>query len=672
MLQLHLHQYFCNAHNDGHDDPGALDRKVQDAIYNGVVVGPTEKNYTHWQKDNRAPNGAEVYLIYNWFNITNPAAVMNGAAPKVVKLGPYVFQKFVTEGQVQYFDGFTKRASRKFGELRFIPSRSQGKLSDMVYIDNLFAAWLWPHCNGDLQDDDATKKIFKVVDICLWIAQNGIFYKGTIGELMYGTKMNGFAFRYNNGHTVCPSNVPTCREDWVATQYDPHSGDCSAPKKCGGQWSNNWAAKKMKEMVTLTGYGNEGCRRPLENQGCFTQKKCDRPFDREDEDHSTICTAKQQVAKTAMNIGSTSDAKFSFIPHKTPPPLAGFDYNSFDATKMEQWFTNVYQWYDETPYDTSDDKDVEKTFAQDEGKPCKWDGSTNGDTGCPHFEKVHGFHELGQGLFYPPRQAKEDFTVFDNIFFRRPMPLKFQAVEDVHAADCVKYKPADSFYTADGANKKYGADSSAKFHEYPGAASFPMRRQELGIPVVWTLPHWHRGGDISDKWNQAISLRKSNKFDDMTFWYEPLTGAPFDTNFHVQWNMVWPEKPNGCKIINATSGETRYDFKNLDLSAHGLGTVDLSQMGKWMSTVDARCQGNTGCDSMHPSWSMRISIELTPHLAAKIRNLVFGLKKLTGLQSMLSQLMIFGVCLIIANFGCMTWKYFGPEDDKSSALQAAA
>lgn len=687
--------------------PGALNRKVQNAIYEGTVTKPAEKNYTHWQKDNRAehgPFGAEVYLKYYWFNITNPSAVMNGAAPVAVKLGPYVFRKFVTEGQVQYFDSddgaLRWRASRKLGELKFEKTRSVGSLDDVIYTPDTIKAWYWPQCTGTIMDDSTAKKAMWDGDIkhlCMNIAEEGIFWKGSVGELIYGTRMGslggykstggvssgkpGIPFRYNNGHTVCPSTVETCRDSFMVGQYNPNSGDCSEPKKCGGQFSNNWSAKRMREPVTMTGYENEGCRRPLENQGCFTQKACEDPWDPEDEDHSTICDRGKFVAITRPNTGTNSDdARFDFLNHKRWPPLdyethTGFDYTKWDSAKRKKFFNNVIQWYDDTPYDTSDDLAVETSFAQDGGHPCKWDGSTNGKTGCPNFNKggYGQFNQIAQGMLYPPRQRKADYTVYEAIYTFRPMDLKFKGVETIHETSVHKYKPDPAFFAADGANKKYGMDSSGNFAQFPGPASFPVGRQHMGVPMIWTLPHWHRGGDIADRWNEAIGARKSReKADDWAFWYEPITGAPIDMNFGIQMNLPWAQH-GGCLIKNATDQTTRFDFSNLDLSAHGLGTVDLTKMGNWMSAVDTgRCTGSSGCHSMYPVWQMKLQIEFPTHVASKIRNLVFGLKKLAGLQSNLGQLMIFGVCLIIGTFGCNVWVVYGPEEDKSSAMKAAA
>lgn len=644
--------------------PAALDNKLQAAIYQNGIAAKAEKDYTGVTVSNRKHNLAGVFLKYHYFNITNPVGVMNGDAPKIVKLGPYTFQKYVVERDIRYFGGPSKkkiRGSRKIGELEFMQGFSCGtcRLSDKIVSgQNLLAMW-WNgrNCKGDKAATGKGDGDAEAFTHCWRIAKYGLFEPHSIEQLIWGYKDFGaFVLRGNNGHNICPGHLKTCQDAAVLKQYN-----------LKGQYGSFPDGKRIKENIELSGYNDEGCMLPLEYKR-----------------HGKICTKGMSLGRASKNwrIGQVNwppqvdvdmegkkGPAFDYEMYKREVQKGNCplwkDKNQICTDSYEDWWksttTDTWQWYDDTPFDTSDDKALDKGFKMDDAtKPCKWDTSTNNMPGCPHMAHTHQFG-LGHGLWHPGRMDNKDnpnLPTWSGVHARN-MELKFMRNNLHHGIKGKQYKLAEKHYKGSHENAKYGMPASgAAYEDFPGTGSFPVAKL-FGIPLIWSRPHMLGGGAEAQKWNKEYGLRLPNaNTDEWSITYEPVTGLPVTGQLQYQLNTMY--LPSNMKIHSGNmSTPVEYDYANLTLaSGYFAGeTIDLSKIGAYRNC--GGWGGMTGCPIFLPHYTMKIEINFSPTVLEKIKKLVNALKGIGTLKTLMRFWMYGGITGIVCVASCLAYHYFG-------------
>lgn len=611
--------------------PVSLDNKIQKGLYEKSIKNPAEANWTHFKKDNRDPNGVGFILTYYFFNLTNPYEFQNGAQPIVDKLGPYVFQQFMQEGHIQYYMGHTIKAARKRSSLEFLTGRSNGKLNDVLYVPNGYAS-LFGQPGKQCNTGTTTNGLF-----CGSVGKAGLIEKTSPAGILWGHKVyqgkSPIVFRYYAKHQWCnPQVVPECDEEWLAKQYRATTN---------GQYSANWNAKFVRENNMRSGYGNQGCMKPFDF-----------------EDHGVVCSQFELLGRSFPKGTWKTE-------YPKQGPGIGKDYTTYSKEEQKQISTNTFKWYDDTPYFTGDDAAFDKTFDMSGPEPCKHDGSTDGKTiggkRCPYMEKFDG-HWLLHGLFRHARQNKEDLPIFNPIG-NRHMVLRFEEESFQFGQNLYKYGIPAEYWKASKANKKYGMDSEARFDQFPGDGMWPMSRMVNGIPWFFSLPHWARGGDKAAKWNEDMTLRKGMDSDRMAFYYEPLTGIPFNMHLAVQLNtMLYPAD---AKVTNGT-GFQLFDYKNLNIEGN---PVNLNKLGKYQNCASPTSDG--GCPVLVPTYIQQVTLELSTHTTERIKAIVWIFKKIGGLKTMLRNNIIWGTLMFVIMILSNIWYYYGDNPDAMSEMGKA-
>jgi len=398
---------------------------------------------------------------------------------------------------------------------------------------------------------------------------------------------------------ICPAFLPTCQDPAIKAQYS-----------FGGKWGTWLDAVRMKVAIQLTGYEEEGCKLPFEYPrhgkicpkgmslglarktfGVEMNKKRDPPQVDVDKEEDGL---NGKVGKPGPS--------YSYEKHKedvaatTCSVFAG-KYNTANSActdNYDDWVkattSNFYQWFDETPYDNSDNLALDTTFKMDDTtKPCKWDGSTNNVAGCPHMEHEQNFF-IGHGIFNPDRMSKDNPNLpLFGVTEKRNMELKFQGNNLVHGIKGKKYTIDEKHYLGSHENAKYGMPASgASYENFPGSGMMPMAKVMGGPPMFASRPHWLGGGAEAERWNRELGTRQPTATsDEWSVTLEPLTGLPVTGS--LQWQMNAMYKPNPMKIHTGDlNSPVLYDFSNLTLTAGPFAgeTVNLASIGKYRNCAN--------------------------------------------------------------------------------------
>lgn len=638
--------------------PADIQTKVNAALYKNVIEKPVLANYTDYNQSNRKNNGLSLLLIYHFFHLTNPVAFQNGEKPIYRKKGPYVFEKFAHETNVQVWNNGKFRSSRKIGVLEFKEGASSpNRLDDMITFPNLFTALFMKICQPTFPGLYIKHK-FGIY--CHFIAKNGFFEQFKVEEMLYGMKLYGIVpFRINNGHKTCHKYLETCKQGWLQKEYSVENN---------AQFSSNLNAKKMFEQTKTTGYGDPGCMEMLD----FAK-------------HGLLCSKGKDMH------WSKPHGLWAFNYLKNPPkaqPVGSYAKWDMKDPKVGMFYKTMWKWYDETPYDNSDNLKMAESYSMAEHDadpntkgtyiPCKWDGSTNKIKGCPkmHFNNNYG---LIHPLFHNPRMNQEPIY-FQDVIFRRKSKLVFEKKDNRYGANVFKYTYDPETFKGSEDNAQFGmpaAETNPPFKDFPGDGAVPIQRVLNNIPFVITLPHWHLGGAKAQKWTSDLGLREPvSSRDAFSIYYEPMTGVPFETNIKYQQNIIlYPSTlklkgANADKSINETI--IVHDFENIKpeqwnhLYNEKYDHIDMSKVGAYKNCEKGASNPN-GCHVMIPYLQLELKFVLSPALLEKLKKLVVGLGKVKGIQRMLYIFFLLGVMILICLVCCLAYHYLvsGKKDGGS-------
>lgn len=346
-----------------------------------------------------------------------------------------------------------------------------------------------------------------------------------------------------------------------------------------------------------------------------------------------------------------------------------------DWLKYTTW--NMYKWYDETPYDTTDDKAYDAGFLKDgsvgvngkkeDDQPCKWDGSTNKIKGCPKMVRWYGKSFLIRGLFddclMQGTKCEHTLKYFDGAT-RRPLEWEWKKKAVKKGIKTFMYQIPEKHFKGSHENAKYGMPASgASFVDFPGDGAWPMQRVTAahmgGVPIVLTRPHWLGGGAKAKQWNEEMGLRQPlNSLDNFEIYFEPTTGFPIDAKIQWQFNTMF--RPANLKLHTGDANSpTVFDYSNLTL--HNGETINLATLGKYRGCPDAETKG---CPIMIPNYILSLELNWSANLAEKIKKIAAIMKKLGTFKFLMKFWAWGGMMGIFCVISCLSYHFFMSDNRK--------
>lgn len=138
-----------------------------------VLVNGTEA-FSVWQ--NPPP---PVYMQFYFFNLTNPAEVLDGSKPSVVQIGPYTYREYRPMEEVTFLENGTKVAAINPKTYVFVSNMSRGSEDDLVRTVNIPAVTVMEKC----KDHPFISRIISDMMISMSI---GVFGTFRVADLLWG------------------------------------------------------------------------------------------------------------------------------------------------------------------------------------------------------------------------------------------------------------------------------------------------------------------------------------------------------------------------------------------------------------------------------------------------------------------------------------------------------
>ncbi|KAJ8402133.1 hypothetical protein AAFF_G00373680 [Aldrovandia affinis] len=155
-----------------------LSQVFQNALYSSVKKEIVLKNGTDvfeaWE--NPSP---PVYMQFYFFNVTNPAEVLNGERPAVFEIGPYTYREFRPMEQVNFSENGTKVSAVNPRTYVFEPNMSRGPEDDLIRTVNIPAMTVMERFKNNPIISNLISAYMKSKNV-------GLFATHTVGELLWG------------------------------------------------------------------------------------------------------------------------------------------------------------------------------------------------------------------------------------------------------------------------------------------------------------------------------------------------------------------------------------------------------------------------------------------------------------------------------------------------------
>ncbi|XDV38003.1 hypothetical protein PO909_007495 [Leuciscus waleckii] len=146
-----------------------LNNRIKEQI---ILENGTEA-FSVWQ--NPPP---PVYMQFYFFNVTNPAEVLNGDKPSVIEIGPYTYREYRPKEDVKFMDNGTRVEAVNPKTYVFEPDMSRGSEDDLVRTVNIPAVTVM-----ETFKDSLVRRL--IVD--LMISKGvGVFETFRVGALLWG------------------------------------------------------------------------------------------------------------------------------------------------------------------------------------------------------------------------------------------------------------------------------------------------------------------------------------------------------------------------------------------------------------------------------------------------------------------------------------------------------
>ncbi|KAF4099000.1 lysosome membrane protein 2c [Onychostoma macrolepis] len=120
-----------------------------------------------------------VYMQFYFFNLTNPAEVLNGDRPAVLQIGPYTYREYRPKEEVKFLDNGTRVEAFNPKTYVFQPNMSRGSEDDIVRTVDIPVVTVMEK----FKDTFSVKRIISDLMIANGI---GIFRTFRVGDLLWG------------------------------------------------------------------------------------------------------------------------------------------------------------------------------------------------------------------------------------------------------------------------------------------------------------------------------------------------------------------------------------------------------------------------------------------------------------------------------------------------------
>uniref|UniRef100_A0AAY4ER49 Uncharacterized protein n=1 Tax=Denticeps clupeoides TaxID=299321 RepID=A0AAY4ER49_9TELE len=121
---------------------------------------------------------APVYMQYYFFNLTNPAEVLDGDKPAVVEIGPYTYREYRPMTDVEFLENGTKVAALNPKTYVFERNMSIGSEDDLIRTVNIPAATVMQKYKDSI--------FGSVISTIMTGEKTGLFEVHRVGDLLWG------------------------------------------------------------------------------------------------------------------------------------------------------------------------------------------------------------------------------------------------------------------------------------------------------------------------------------------------------------------------------------------------------------------------------------------------------------------------------------------------------
>ncbi|XP_026110096.1 lysosome membrane protein 2-like [Carassius auratus] len=151
---------------------------------------------------------------FTFFNLTNPAEVLNGDKPFVLQVGPYTYREYRPKEEVKFLDNGTRVQAVNPKTYVFEPNMSRGSEDDIIRTVNIPAVTVMEKTK-DQWFEGLVSALMKSIGV-------GVFGTFRVGDLLWGyedpllkliqkfiTMDDHFGLFYNvSGRGVCCQSSP--------------------------------------------------------------------------------------------------------------------------------------------------------------------------------------------------------------------------------------------------------------------------------------------------------------------------------------------------------------------------------------------------------------------------------------------------------------------------------
>ncbi|XP_075900932.1 lysosome membrane protein 2c [Nelusetta ayraudi] len=147
---------------------------IQALVKEQVVLRNGTEAFEAWENP-----PAPIYMQFYFFNLTNPAEVLEGDRPAVLEIGPYTYREFRPMEQVSFLDNGTKVAAVNTKTYIFQRDMSRGPESDLIRTVNVPAMTVMTM----FKDWTVTANL---ISAYMRGKNEGLFPTRSVGELLWG------------------------------------------------------------------------------------------------------------------------------------------------------------------------------------------------------------------------------------------------------------------------------------------------------------------------------------------------------------------------------------------------------------------------------------------------------------------------------------------------------
>ncbi|RXN24608.1 lysosome membrane 2-like protein [Labeo rohita] len=151
-----------------------FEKLINNKIKEQVVLENGTEAFSVWE-DPPPP----VYMQFYFFNLTNPAEVLNGDKPVVLQIGPYTYREYRPKEEVKFMDNGTRVAAVNPKTYVFEPNMSSGSEADIVRTVDIPVVTVMEKFKDNIVIRRIISDLMKANSI-------GIFGTFRVGDLLWG------------------------------------------------------------------------------------------------------------------------------------------------------------------------------------------------------------------------------------------------------------------------------------------------------------------------------------------------------------------------------------------------------------------------------------------------------------------------------------------------------